>query len=116
LLKIAAPFRIDFTPLPNSGGKSYYIHIESPGAKPGNAITVYANENDQYPDGSAYRNGQIVSGDLAFTAYSRETFTISSILRDWMLNASQDLPFFLCYGILILAVSSILFLSIRKRN
>ena len=69
---------------------------------PGNAITVYANANDQYADGTAYRNGRPVAGDLAFTAYSRQTFTLSGVLADFYSRVSQDAPFFVCYGVLVL--------------
>jgi hypothetical protein len=108
------PTSIVFPPISNSEGRSFYLQIESQEASPGNAITVYANEQDQYPDGSAFRNGQIVSGDLAFSIYSLETFTFSSILHGLFSHAAQDLPFFLCYGILILVVCVGLFLPIRN--
>jgi hypothetical protein len=98
------PTSIEFPPLPDSRGQSYYFSIESPEGAPGDAITVYANANDQYPDGEAYRNGQAVPGDLAFTAYSRQTFTLSRLLHDFLSRAAQDVPFFVCYGVLILGV------------
>ena len=98
------PTSILFPPLRDSRGGSYYFYLESPEAMPGNAITVYANVHDQYPDGSAYRNGQVVTGDLAFTAYSRETFAFSRVLDDFLSRVAQDLTFFLCYGILVLGL------------
>lgn len=98
------PSSIVFSPLPDSQGKSYYFYVESPDATPGNAITVYVNEAGQYADGTAYRNGQAVAGDLVFTAYSRESYTLSGVLGDFLSRAAQDVPFFVCYGILILGV------------
>ena len=98
------PTKIEFPPLADSAGKQYYFYIESPGAVPGNAITVYANANDQYAGGTAYRNGQPVDGDLAFTAYSRQAFTLSGVLGDFFSRVSQDVPFFAVYGALIVAV------------
>lgn len=109
------PTPIVFGPIPDSAGKSYYFYIESPEATLGNAITVYSNDHNQYIEGSAYRNHQVVNGDLAFTAYSRETFTFSGILRNLISQAAQDLSFFLCYGSLILVVCVSLILSIRWR-
>lgn len=108
------PTSFVFEPIPNSAGKSFYFAIESPEATPGNAITVYASEYDQYPRGNAYRNTQIVNGDLAFTAYSRESYIFSSILRGTAPKVAQDVPFFILYGALILAVIVGLVLTIRK--
>jgi hypothetical protein len=110
-----SPTSIVFPPLPDSGGKSYYFYIESPEGMPGDAITVYANVYDQYPDGGAYLNGQAVAGDLAFTAYSREIFTFSGVWHAFLSRVAQDVPFFLSYGILILGVCAGLFLSLRRR-
>jgi hypothetical protein len=108
------PTSIEFPPLTDSQGKSFFFYIESPEGTPGDAITVYANAQDQYADGSAYRNGQAVSGDLAFTAYSCETFTLSGMLHDFLLRAARDVSFFLCYGILILGVGTGFFVSIYR--
>lgn len=108
------PTSIVFRPLPDSRGRSYFFYIESPEATPGNAITVYANAHDQYPDGTAYRNGQPVDGDLAFTAYSRQAFTFSDVLHGFLSRVAQDVPFFVCYVILIVAVCTGLFVSVRK--
>jgi len=98
------PTSITFSPLTDSQGKAYYLYIESPEAMPGNAITVYANAYDRYPDGTAYRNGRPVDGDLVFTAYSQETYTLASVWRDFMSRVWQDIPFFVCYGGLLLVV------------
>lgn len=108
------PTTIQFPPLANSKGQTFYFFIESPEGVPGNAITVYANGYDQYPDGTAYRNGQAVAGDLVFTAYSREIFTLAGVVQDFVSRATQDVPFFTCYGILILSVCIALILSLRR--
>jgi hypothetical protein len=110
------PTSILFPPLPDSGNRSYYFYIESPEGKPGDAITVYASTQDQYAAGTAYRNHQAVPGDLAFTAYSRETFTVSGVLDEFLSRAAQDLSFFLCYGILILGICVGFVLSLRRRT
>jgi hypothetical protein len=106
------PTSFVFPPLPDSKGRLFYFYIESPDATPGNAITVYANEFDQYPDGVAYRNGHQVSGDLAFTAFSLDTFTLSGMWRSFMSRITQDLPFFILYGILILVNIAVLLISV----
>lgn len=109
------PTVFEFPPLPDSRGKPYYFYIESSGALPGDAITVYANANDQYAGGTAYRNGQAVDGDLVFTAYSRQTFTLSGVLRDFVSRVSQDVPFFAVYGVLILGAAIGLLTAMRHK-
>ncbi len=110
------PTSVEFPPLPDSAGKSYYFVLESPTGMPGNAITVYANEYDRYAEGSAYRNGQVVAGDLAFTAYSRQSFTLPSVVGDFLSRLGQDLPFLVCYGIVAVGVGAGLLLSLRKHQ
>ena len=107
------PTSFVFPPLRDSKDKAFYFFIESPEGTPGNAITVYVNEYDQYPAGTAYRDGQPVAGDLAFTAYSQETFTFSGVIQDFLSRATQDIPFFTCYCALVLFVCVCLFLSLR---
>jgi hypothetical protein len=109
------PTSIVFPPLPDSKGKTYYFLIEAPEAAAGNAITVYVSEADQYSDGTAYRNGAPVIGDLAFTAYSRESYTLSMILREFLSRISQDKLFFIFYSILILSVCAGLLVSLLKQ-
>jgi hypothetical protein len=108
------PTSFVFPPITDSAGKSFYFSIESPTATPGNAITVYANEQNIYTDGSAYRNQQAVSGDLAFTAYSRENFIFLGVLRDIVSRAVKDMSFLICWGMLILVVSVGLVLSFHR--
>jgi hypothetical protein len=59
----------EFPPLPNSEGQLYYLYLESPGSKPGDAITVMGREGDPYPAGQAYVGGQPFPGDMAFRVY-----------------------------------------------
>ena len=108
------PTSIIFPPIPDSAGKSFYFSIESPDATPGNAITVYANEKNQYADGSAYQNNHMVSGDLVFTAYSRKTFSFLGVLRDIESRVAKDVPFFIFFAGLIFTVCVILVLSFRR--
>ena len=98
------PTSITFPPLPDSQQRSYYFFLESPEAHPGNAVTVYANEYDQYPDGTAFRGGQAVDGDLVFTAYSQETFSPGDVLSVFWGRLRQDAPFAALYGLMLLGV------------
>ena len=104
-----------FSPLPDSAGKSFYFSIESPEARPGNAITVYANNYDQYSGGTAYRNGAPVAGDLAFSAYSQDTFTLSSIMSDIASRTAKDPTFFIFYGLFLLVVILGFIVALRKK-
>jgi hypothetical protein len=59
-----------FPPLPDSRGKSYYIEVESPGARPGAALTLFswkpAPVGDIYRNGALYRDGVPWPDDLGF--------------------------------------------------
>jgi len=55
-------------PLPDSAGQTFYLALESPASRPGDAITVWRSEGDRHPDGTAWRDGQPLDGDLAFAA------------------------------------------------
>lgn len=61
----------EFKPLPNAKGESLYFYFEAPEALPGNAITVWANSQDEYTTGQAVALlplDQRVK-DLAFRVY-----------------------------------------------
>lgn len=109
------PTTFQFPALPDSRDRSYYFYIESPAATSGNAITVYANAADRYADGTAVQDGHAVPGDLAFTAYCRQAFSLAGVLDGFLWHLAQDVPFLLCYGLLILGVCAWLVLSQRTR-
>ncbi len=71
----SGPTVITFPPLPGTAGKTLYFSIESPGSAPGDAITVYMEEGDVYPGGQMYIDGEGGQGDIAFIAYTQESFT-----------------------------------------
>lgn len=101
----SGPTVITFPPLPNTADRTLYFSIESPGAAPGNAITVYREEKDVYPGGQMYMDGQPTSGDIAFIAYTQETFTLADIWNDFYSRASQDRPFFTFYCSLLVLMA-----------
>jgi hypothetical protein len=104
----SGPTVITFPPIQNVAGKSLYFFIESPGSVPGDAITVYYHEKDIYIDGQMVVDGKLASGDLAFIAYTQETFRPSDIWKDFYSRASQDKLFFCFYlslvGVLFMAL------------
>jgi len=42
----------------DSKGKEYYFYFEAPEASPGNALTVWANDEDKYFEGEKIINGK----------------------------------------------------------
>ncbi len=116
----SGPTVITFPPLPDTAGKRLYFSIESPGSRAGDAITVYREEGDIYPDGRMYVDGEATEGDLAFIAYTEESFTLGDVWDDFYSRASQDRPFFIFYCsilalLLILLVIGLAW-SARKRS
>ena len=97
----SGPTVITFPPLADTANKTLYFSVESPGSVPGDAITVYRQEEDVYADGQMYRDGQPAEGDLAFIAHTQETFTLADIWNDFYSRASQDRLFFTFYCLLL---------------
>ena len=93
----SGPTIITFPSLAGTAGGSLYFSVESPGSVPGDAISVYQNEGDVYPGGEMYVDGLPGGGDLAFIAYTQETFTFADVWGDFYSRASQDKPFFAFY-------------------
>ncbi len=58
-----------FDPISDSAERTYYFQLDAPAADLGRAITAYLNPTDAHPDGTAYRAGQPIPGDLIFRAY-----------------------------------------------
>src|SRR5205085_337297 len=60
-----------FPPVPNSRGERFYFAVESPGAKPGKALTLswweQHGEGDPYPLGNAFIDDKPQHADLAFS-------------------------------------------------
>jgi hypothetical protein len=59
----------EFPPIEDSGGKGFTFTLESPEARPGEALTVWGAKEDVYPDGEAvltglYRGNRVA--DLTF--------------------------------------------------
>ncbi|MDP2726950.1 MAG: hypothetical protein Q8P59_05360 [Dehalococcoidia bacterium] len=55
----------------DAAGKNYLLYFEAPGARPGNAITVWTYSANPYSEGLAYLGGRSVENDLTFVAYFR---------------------------------------------
>lgn len=64
-------FRFDV--VRGSRGKRYLIRLVAPGATAADAVAVWTNPDDVYPDGTMMYNGAPDPGDLIFRVYSRRT-------------------------------------------
>lgn len=60
----------DASTLRDSKGKKFYFELTAPDGTLDNTVTLWANQQDLYPNGQLYVNGQPVSGDLGFKIYS----------------------------------------------
>jgi hypothetical protein len=58
-----------FPAIQDSAGKTYFFYLESPESEPGDAITIWGNPDNPYPDGYGYLNDMATGGDLNFQAY-----------------------------------------------
>lgn len=116
----SGPTVITFPPLDGTAGQTLYFSIESPGSMPGDAITIYRHEQDVYPGGQMFVDGRPTGGDIAFIAYTQETFTLADIWNDFYSRASQDKPFFTVYcsllALLLLALVVTLVWPRRRRS
>jgi hypothetical protein len=113
----SGPTVITFPPLANTAGRTLYFSVESPGSTPGDAVTIYRHEQDVYPGGEMFVDGQPTGGDIAFIAYTQETFTLADIWNDFYSRASQDKPFFrfYCSLLTLLLLALVVTLVWRKK-
>ena len=116
----SGPTVITFPPLLGIAGKTLYFSFESPGSVPGDAITVYMEEGDVYPGGQMYLDDKPTNGDIAFIAYTQESFSFGDIWEDFYSRASLDRSFFIFYCFLLLLVLIALIVtfvwSVRRRG
>lgn len=70
-------------PIPDSGGKTYLIALESPESDDGNAITVGGIEHNVYLPGTAFLGPVPVVADIAFrTCYQMTAFEKLQVLTE----------------------------------
>ena len=59
----------EFSPVPDSAGKSFFFYFASPDSVQGDAITVGGGDSDYYTGGQAYLGPVPSNADLAFRTY-----------------------------------------------
>ncbi|MBD3413403.1 MAG: hypothetical protein GF421_03105 [Candidatus Aminicenantes bacterium] len=84
-------FRFAFPLRADSKGKSYSFSFHAPDAEPGNALTIWSNDQDQYFQGEKWINGSREKGDLVFrTVYDAG---VKKKIRIFLNKVTQDKPF-----------------------
>ncbi|MGA7730119.1 MAG: DUF2142 domain-containing protein [Chloroflexia bacterium] len=98
-----------FAPIANSRGKPYFLLVEAPNGAPGTSMSLFwfqpPTTGDPYGEGSAYRNGQITRGDLAFgLQYAAPPLQVwGSMLSE----AGESTSPILVWGLLVIAAIGI---------
>jgi hypothetical protein len=104
--------RFGFPKIPDSNNKRFDFEIESPNSTLSSPVCVsYFAEPpipgpSVYEDGSAFMNGTQIRGDLTFRAYSETT--LSEAFTALCNLASEDIPFFAAYLLLLAAMCTLL--------
>jgi hypothetical protein len=83
---------VEFDPIPDSAGKTYYFQLDAPEARIGHALTAYISPEDAYPEGTAYRAGQPIAGDLIFKAHFKADVWSAAGLRLMLFKAGKPFP------------------------
>lgn len=98
--------RIQFAPIADSKGKTFYFFLESPTTEAGQAIEFGYNKDDNYKFGEAYVATKPMTGDLFFVTFykiSPQNF-ISSTIDSLFQRAGKDQKFFIVYFVIFLAL------------
>lgn len=106
-----------FAPIQGSQDKTFYVELESPDGKPGEALTLYwwyssgADKSNPYQDGTAYQDSKPLTGDLAFgLRYS------PSPPGAWLQvaqAASRNLPLGVMLALSVALVLAVVWLALR---
>jgi len=100
-------YRLDFPPISDSAGESFYFFLESPDSEPGNAITIWGITRNVYDEGRAYRNHRPAGGEVAFRAYT-EGGSLWKGVVDYVTNNALQILMFLLYSALTFCVIGLL--------
>lgn len=108
-----------FSPIPDSAGKTYFFYFASPTSVGGDAITVGGAEGDFYNQGSAYLGQIEAPADLAFRTYYGLSFNQKlSILQERIVQDKPsiwgDIRFYILLLILYVLLLIRMFVEIVK--
>lgn len=104
-----------FEPVVDSAGKDYLLELAAPGAEAGQALAIFYAADDPYAQGSAFRRGQPLSGDLAFRAYAHQSFNAGQVWHDFAGRAAPDWGFLAFYLTLLTATIAGTLFAMRAR-
>lgn len=98
--------RLQFSPVSDSAGKTYYFYLESPKSTLENAINLAASKTNVYEKGQAVIFGEPKEADLKFqTLYAQSVSkTTQEITADFGLKLAGDKNFTVFWLILILVI------------
>jgi hypothetical protein len=109
----------EFSPIPDSAGKTFFFFFTSPESIKGDAITVGGVEKNYYHDGSAYVNFVPAEGDLAFrTFYGLSLTERLSLLGQRLVENKPsiwgDIRFYILLLVLYVLISVRIFVEFIK--
>jgi len=109
----------EIAPRADSAGRTYYFQLDAQETEPHQAVTVLVRPAIAYGEGTAYRNGQPLEGDLTFRVY----FSVDVLTRAFVLLSQliEDRPglwghplFYIAVGLgYIILIVTLARLSIR---
>lgn len=102
-----------FSPIPDSGGQSYYFYLESPDSRRGDAVTVYYSTRHNYLDGERYINDEVAPGDLAFRTYYETT--LGEVMAPFIGHVQEDQPFFVLFILAFIVIFVFLIIIALRR-
>jgi hypothetical protein len=71
-----------FAPLPDSAGRRYFFELAAPQARPGNAVSAWRGNAQQYSEGGLYLDGQAADGQLTFKLEYQTAAMLAGVWAD----------------------------------
>jgi len=96
--------RLQFEPISDSAGKSYYFYLESPSSTVFDAVEIFHSPKDVYSEGEMMVNGQKLEGELRFASYyypGSKTTMFREMIRDFRARLLVDKSFVIAYLFLL---------------
>lgn len=114
-------YLFSFPPIADSQNRTYYFEVESPDARPGEALTLFwwqpiaPQVGDPYKDGVAYRDTTPRQGDLSFgLSYSPSPLDAwAQMLRAASVNSN---PWLVATCLLVAVLTVLLVRSLQRRT
>jgi hypothetical protein len=79
---------LQFAPIRNSSGKTYYLYVETHNIPPKYALTVWRSNGDVYPDGHFLVDGQPQTSDTCFRDFYGAS--PSAVINGFLIGSKED--------------------------